>query len=178
MPDDDALMAGMRDGDADCLGRIYERHKDSLITIARYLLADASAAEDALHDVFVSFATKARSLRLRGSLRGYLAAAVANRARDFIRRQARQSAALTKMTEPGVEAPPDSAITDCEDRERLQQALLELPYEQREVITLHLHGDMTFSEIGHEQGVSINTALSRYRYGLDRLRTILGGVRT
>jgi len=160
MPDDDALVAGLRDGDANCLRRIYERHKNDLITIARYLLTDASSAEDVLHDVFVSFATKARSLRLRGSLRAYLAAAVANRARDVIRRQARLTVAMTAMAEPGIELPPDSVIADCEDRERLQRALLELPYEQREVITLHLHGDMTFSEIGREQGVSINTALA------------------
>jgi len=48
-----------------------------------------------------------------------------------------------------------------------------LPYEQRETITLHLHGGLTFREIAEHQDVSINTAQSRYRYGLDRLRSIL-----
>ena len=178
MPDDDALMAGLRDGDAESLRRIYERHKDGLITVARCLLADASAAEDVLHDVFVTFASKARSLRLRGSLRGYLAAAVANRARDQYRRQARQSAALADVPGAAVEASPEGAAIDCEEHERLHLALLQLPYEQREAITLHLHGELTFREIAGEQGVSINTALSRYRYGIERLRSILTGART
>jgi RNA polymerase sigma-70 factor (ECF subfamily) len=126
----------------------------------------------------VTFASKARSLRLRGSLRGYLAAAVANRARDQYRRRARQSVALAEVAGAAVEASPEGAAIDCEERERLHLALLQLPYEQREAITLHLHGDMTFREIASEQGVSINTALSRYRYGIERMRAILIGART
>ena len=117
-------------------------------------------------------------MRLRGSLRGYLAAAVANRARDFIRRQARQSAALADVPGVAVEALPEGAAIDCEEHERLHLALLQLPYEQREAITLHLHGELTFREIACEQGVSINTALSRYRYGIERMRSILTGART
>jgi RNA polymerase sigma-70 factor (ECF subfamily) len=54
-------------------------------------------------------------------------------------------------------------------------ALATLPYEQREVVVLHLSGDLTFREIAAVQGVSINTVLSRYRYGMDELRSIVNG---
>ncbi len=70
------------------------------------------------------------------------------------------------------------AAIDCEEAERLRQALSGLPYEQREVITLHLHGDLTFREIARQQEVSINTATSRYRYGIERLKSILTGAQT
>jgi RNA polymerase sigma-70 factor (ECF subfamily) len=50
-----------------------------------------------------------------------------------------------------------------------------LPYEQREVVLLHLRGGMRFVEIARSQNVSVNTALGRYRYGLEKLRTKLNG---
>lgn len=53
------------------------------------------------------------------------------------------------------------------------RALAELPVEQREVITLHLHAEMTFREIALQLGHSINTVQSRYRYGIEKLRTLL-----
>ena len=48
-----------------------------------------------------------------------------------------------------------------------------LPYEQREVIILHLMSDMRFRAIAETQSISISTVQSRYRYGLDKLRTLL-----
>ena len=62
-----------------------------------------------------------------------------------------------------------------EDLGRLVDALVTLPYEQREVIVLHLQGDLTFREIAVVQGMSINTVRSRYRYGIDSLRSMLNG---
>ncbi|MEA3226372.1 MAG: sigma factor-like helix-turn-helix DNA-binding protein, partial [Planctomycetota bacterium] len=53
------------------------------------------------------------------------------------------------------------------------------PYEQREVLILHSYSGMKFRTIAKQQGVSINTAQGRYRYALDKLRSILNGeVRT
>jgi len=50
-----------------------------------------------------------------------------------------------------------------------------LPYEQREVVILHLRAGMRFREIARLQGISVNTIKGRYRYGLDKLRSILNG---
>jgi RNA polymerase sigma-70 factor, ECF subfamily len=58
--------------------------------------------------------------------------------------------------------------------ERLFRAIAALPAEQRSVISLRLHGDMTFEEIARLEGVSNNTIRSRYRYALDKLRSSLG----
>jgi DNA-directed RNA polymerase specialized sigma24 family protein len=53
--------------------------------------------------------------------------------------------------------------------------MLDLPYEQREVVGLHIHGRMTFKQIAAAQQVSIKTVQSRYRYALDKLRALLDG---
>jgi RNA polymerase sigma-70 factor (ECF subfamily) len=65
---------------------------------------------------------------------------------------------------------PSGAI---EDSLTLQAALLQLPREQREVIVMHVWGQMSFEDVSLVIGVSPNTAASRYRYGLSRLRTLM-----
>ena len=61
--------------------------------------------------------------------------------------------------------------------QRLQRALLALPAEQREVVALKIDGGLTFAQIAQVMDVSINTAASRYRYALEKLRSSLGGAR-
>jgi RNA polymerase sigma-70 factor (ECF subfamily) len=51
--------------------------------------------------------------------------------------------------------------------------MAQLPYDQREIVMLHHQAAMTFKTIAESQGISVNTAKSRYRYGLDKLRSIL-----
>jgi RNA polymerase sigma-70 factor, ECF subfamily len=172
--DDQDLVRKLQGGDAAALRAIYEAHKDHLLTVAAGLLLDRSLAEDALHDVFVAFAGQARQVRVRGSLKAYLAACVANRARDELRRKARGPASAAGLEESASPTRgPLEMASDCEEADRLRAALAELPYEQREAVVLHLQADMTFAELATEQAVSINTVQSRYRYGIDKLRSFL-----
>ncbi len=145
-----------------------------MLTLAVSLLNDIGTAEDVVHDVFVSFAQSAEKLRLNGNLKGYLTTCVANLARDRIRAKRRQAIGLDKA-EPTIldlNNPLHSLIGD-EQLKRLSDAMAQLPYEQREVITLHLQGEITFKAIAKSQNISINTIQSRYRYGLDKLRSLL-----
>ena len=74
-----------------------------------------------------------------------------------------------------AEKGPDLAAVCSEESGQLSTAIAELPYEQREIIILHLQSGMTFVKIAKSQNVSVNTIRSRYRYGLDKLRSILNG---
>ena len=60
-----------------------------------------------------------------------------------------------------------------EELTRLSEALAQLPAEQREVIVLHFHGQMRFRAIAEWQNASVNTVKGRYRYGIQRLRSLL-----
>jgi RNA polymerase sigma-70 factor (ECF subfamily) len=71
-------------------------------------------------------------------------------------------------------SPVETAIVE-EQKQRLIAALTELPYEQREAVLLHLHGGLKFREIASVQEVAAKTAESRYRYGIERLRSMLNG---
>jgi RNA polymerase sigma-70 factor (ECF subfamily) len=172
--EDNILIWKFNRGSKDALRRIYEKYKDDLLGLAITLLIDRSLAEDVVHDVFVSFAGTVGSFHLSGSLKGYLSTCVANRARDRNRLMSPRNIEMTVTQEIGwgSEGPVENAIS-TEESGKLKNLLARLPYEQREVIVLHLHHEMRFREIAKAVGISINTVQSRYRYGLDKLRSIL-----
>ena len=68
--------------------------------------------------------------------------------------------------------PEQSAIFN-EEYQQLNDAMAELPYEQREIIILHLQSGMKFRHVAKLQNISVNTVKSRYRYGLGKLRSLL-----
>ncbi|MHC4105067.1 MAG: RNA polymerase sigma factor [Planctomycetota bacterium] len=143
------------------------------------MLRDRSLAEDVVHDVFVSFAGTTGSFHLSGTMKGYLSTCVANRACDRNRLRSPQLARPDVVETAGSHS--DGPIEDAigiEESGELQDLLARLPYEQREVIVLHLHHEMRFREIAKALGISINTVQSRYRYGLDKLRSIVNSMVT
>jgi RNA polymerase sigma-70 factor (ECF subfamily) len=176
MIEDELLKWGFKHGSQDALQRIYEKYLNYLLTLAMALLNDAGTAEDTVHDVFVAFAQSAEDFKLRGSLRAYLATCVINHARDRIRANRRQTVSPNESDSviEGIN-PPEQSVIGTEESQRLNSAIAQLPHEQREVITLHLKGEIKFKEIARLQGVSVNTAQGRYRYGLNKLRSILNG---
>ena len=176
MIEDEVLKWKFKCGSTDALRRIYEKYLNRLLTLAMALLNDAGAAEDVVHDVFVSFAESAEDFRLAGSLKSYLATCVVNRARDRIRAKTRGPTRLDRTRSVVSNSDgPDQQVVSTERAKQLNSAIAKLPAEQREVITLRLKGEMKFREIAKLKGTSINTIQGRYRYGLKRLRSILNG---
>lgn len=175
MLEDKVLVWKLRRGNTDALRVIYEKYRDDLLRIAAGLLRDKSKAEDAVHDVFAGFVSTYADFSLTGSLRGYFATCVANKARNINRTDLRKQAASIDEVEPAVcnLKRPDEWIIYDEQFERIRDALLQLPYEQREAVVLHIHGAMKFKDIAGLQGTSVKTVLSRYRYGIDKLKAIL-----
>ena len=146
-----------------------------MLALASALLNDKAAAEDVVHDVFVSFAQFAAKLQLRTNLKGYLLTSVANHVRN-LQLKRRNVPPLNELIVAGIASNgPDRLVMSAEEARRVSNAIGELPYEQREVITLHVLSGLKFAVIAKSQGVSINTVQSRYRYGLNKLRSILNG---
>ncbi len=168
------LIIRFNRGDLNAVHMIYELTKHDLLALAVSLLRDTAAAEDVVHDVFASF-LKLPKFQLTGSLKGYLSTCVANAARNILRANHRHPSDPLDEAAP-VEAgslAPDLQAIETEEQRLLGRALQNLPYEQREVVMLHLRGGLKFAEIAQAQQVSINTVQGRYRYGLDKVRTEL-----
>ena len=152
---------------ADEIKQLYNWHGAALLLYARGFVPDASAAEDLVHGVFLNL------LRTRPKVRegpaAYLYRAVKNAALNAQRNRAR-------------EAPmPDREIWfmhrggDHEATLALQAALAELPQEQREAVVMRIWSGMTLEEVAQATDVPLNTAASRYRYALEKLRERLKG---
>jgi len=170
---DRRLVHRLSRADPDALRQIYHRYKDDLLTVAMALLADPPAAEDCVHDVFVHFAAAPADMRADRNLRGYLMRCVANRAKNLIKRRQLQSVHPDERDDADEQESPESRLMVSEESMRIFEAMAKLPAEQREVISLHVHGQMKFREIAEQLNVSINTVQSRYRYGIEKLRTLL-----
>jgi RNA polymerase sigma-70 factor (ECF subfamily) len=138
------------------------------------LLADSDAAEDCIHDVFIHFVEEPTDMRAKRNLRGYLMRCVANRAKNLMKRQNLESDCQKDEQEYTSEKDcTERRIIVSEESMRIFEAMTKLPAEQREVVSLHIHGRMKFREIAKQLDVSINTVQSRYRYGIEKLRTLL-----
>jgi RNA polymerase sigma-70 factor (ECF subfamily) len=174
MLEDKLLLLKFKRGSTDALHRIYEKYKDELLALAVALSNDQVSAEDALHDAFVSFAKYAVKLRLRTSLKSYLSSCIANRIRTLKYTKSQNAVELSQIENFSKDCDrPDQLAMSAELCRRIEHAMTQLPYEQREAIILHLQSGMRFRAIAQSQGVSINTIQSRYRYGLDKLRSLL-----
>jgi len=174
MLEDRILVWKARSGDADGLRAIYEKYKDDLLSIGVALLHNVSDAEDVLHEVFVDFAKGINEFRLYGSLRKYLTKCMVNRIHDRWRSKLYEVREVERRPKlDSRQKLPEEEAMEAEAAERMTEALGRLPFQQREVVVLHLLGDMKFREIAAVQDVSINTAQSRYRYGLEKLKAVL-----
>ena len=174
MLEDKLLVLKCRRGNKEAMCRLYEKYKDYLLTLAKGLLGEQAEAEDVVHDVFVAFARSVGRFQLTGSLKGYLATCVSNLARDKIRARTRRPETLDSVDPVMSDSDnPEQQAAEKEELTRLRQAMSQIPYEQREVVVLHLKGGMKFREIARLQGVSLSTTHGRYRYGLDKLRSLL-----
>ena len=177
MIEDKLLILRFKLGRPEALRQIYDKYKVELLRLAVVLVGNAHTAEDIVHDVFVSFAQSADRIKLTGSLKSYLVTSVINRVRNYRRDSNRHG-------ETGLDGADSRQSSDRgplqwailgEQLTLLSRALQGLPYEQREVISLHMEMDMTFRRIATLQSASLNTVKGRYRYGRKKLRSLLNG---
>ena len=129
----------------------------------RTISGDRGRAQDAVHQVFLK-AIENGSVSQAINKKAYLFACVRNAVLNDAKVQDRN---MPLDVDSAWFSPPDR---DYAGEQNLRRALGELPDDQREVIVLRVWGDLTFSEIADLLGVSSNTAASRYRYALAKLR--------
>jgi RNA polymerase sigma-70 factor (ECF subfamily) len=174
MLEDKLLIWQYNCGKTRILRRIYTKYKDNLMTLASALLYDKSCAEDVVHDVFTAFRSCGK-LRLAESLKGYLVTSVVNSVRNVNKAEQRHRSASLEQAAPiaSDSKGPDFPAIFGEQSQQLAGALCQLPYEQREVLLLHLYSGLTFRAIAKLDGQSINTVQGRYRYGLNKLRSLM-----
>jgi RNA polymerase sigma-70 factor, ECF subfamily len=172
--DEALLVQGIRSGDRNALGEVYDRHAPVALAVALRIVADREQAEDLVHDAFVAAWQKIdRFDPARGSLRSWIVAIVRNRAIDRLRAN-RPSMEIGEADERSLlQTGPNPTWDDALARlggAQLRAAVAELPTEQRDAVELAYFGGHTYREIATLTGVPLGTATSRLRLALARLR--------
>jgi RNA polymerase sigma-70 factor (ECF subfamily) len=153
------------------LERLYDEHAQALFAFLLNLTQDEADTRDLLQEIFIKLAREPKLLAGVRAPRAFLIRLAHNTAIDLMRRRGtrertKENFAAEILSPFAPSADPDEAVF----QEKLSAALAELPAEQRAVVHLKLWGGLTFEEIAAALEIPPNTAASRYRYGLDKLR--------
>jgi len=161
------------------IAKAFERDEPRLRSFIRRRVLDTADAEDVLQDVFYELIQAYRMMRPAEQVTAWLYRVARNRITDLFRR--RKSVSLNEPVGeehgatiedllPSPEAGPEAMYARGVMLETLDEALEELPAEQREVFVAHELLGRSFKEMAEETGVSVNTLLSRKRYAVLHLR--------
>ena len=176
-PEDHALMLAWVGGDATAFEALYQRHRGPLFRFLLGQLRDRPLAEELYQDVWQKVIGARAGWEPDAAFSTWLYRIAHNRLNDHWRAQRhRPPAPVDAELRTAALADPDdpeSLAEASERQQRLQQALAELPEEQREAVLLRLQQELSLEEIGAITGVGRETVKSRLRYALDKLRARL-----
>ncbi len=149
---------------------LYDEYGSLLFRAGRALLGSGADAEDAVQSVFLSLVRSRKSLSGIADMRAYLLSALRHAAARIASRRTKESRLGQQAARSTMESAPSLRQDDAFD---LEKALRSLPPDQREIIALKFDGGLTFAEIATLLNINPNTAASRYRYALEKLRAAL-----
>ncbi len=153
------------------LEMIWAEYASDLLGYLAGLHCSRQDAEDTLQEVFVTIAKKRASVAAARLLKPYLFQLARNVALNRIKRNRRVRDRVQAMSDWLIPAGPD--LRDEERNGQLAAGLASLPEKQRAVLVLKFYRDKTLREIGELLGISENTAGSRFRYGMKKLRNVM-----
>ncbi len=171
---DEALLALASRADDDAFAELYDRYARVAYGLALRILRDPALAEDAVQDGFLAVWRSAGNfLSGRAKPSTWILTFVHRRAVDLVRREQRRrsSAVDSAPLEPAESAEDEAAFRSR--RQIVQEALRQLPEEQREAIELAYYGGFAQSELADLLGQPLGTIKSRMFTGLRRLRDLL-----
>jgi RNA polymerase sigma-70 factor (ECF subfamily) len=172
---DNILRAALGRNDPAAVELMWDRYAGDLLTFLQAVLCSRPDAEDVLQTVFVKIARKRHRLAKARCLDSYIYRIARNEAYGLISHRKRNKKAQ-KINEHWLIASEDNSKSS-ELAEQLQATLAQLPQQQREVIIMKIYRQKTFQEISGLLGLSRNTVASRYRYGIEKLRNLLGNLK-
>jgi RNA polymerase sigma factor (sigma-70 family) len=170
------------------VSEVVGRERPRLRNWIRRQLADPGDVEDVLQDVFVELVVAYRAVKPIEDVSAWLFRVARNRITDLFRKK-RPSALAdevrpSQVDEPGaledllpaLDAGPEAAYTRAALIEELQEALEDMPREQREVFLAHEVEGLSFKEIAARTGVAVNTLIARKHYAVLQLREKLQAI--
>jgi len=174
-PDDSALMLRYRDGDVSAFETLYRRHNDPLYRYLLRLCRHRDTAEDLFQEVWGKVVKARASYRPTAKFTTFLYRVAHNCFIDHLRRNKRHmsGAELQEDLQPHPGEPLETTTERSLAKERLSKALMDLPDEQRDVFLLREEAGLSLDQIALVTGSNRETAKSRLRYAVNKLRAAI-----
>jgi RNA polymerase sigma-70 factor (ECF subfamily) len=166
------LVERAQRGDHEAFDALATAAYHRMYAIARRILRDGDAAEDAVQEALVKAWREVRGLRDAGAFDAWLHRLLVNACRDHARRSRRRPIELPSLSIDREE--PRDDLAQLADRDELERAFLELSVEHRTVLVLSHYVGLRASEIGQILGIPPGTVASRLHYGARAMRAALG----
>ena len=174
-PSDPHLIQRAQGGDVAAIGDLYDRHHESIFKYLWLRVGDRQAAEDLTGDVFIRMMSALPNYRFAGApFRAWLYRIAHNLIVDHIRRaNLRTSVPLEAIEEQAHDNDPRAVVEHKLQVERLQQALMQLDQNQREVVALRFVVGLSLQEVAQVIGRTEAAVKSLQHRGLAALRHTL-----
>ena len=152
---------------------LIEATQDELIRFAFFRLGNRADAEDVVQDVYVQAFRERKERRHITKARAYLFRMVGNRCVDVLRHRSRQvEGPLKDELDSGDDL--FSSLDVREKAETVSRSLASIPETEAEVICLRAYSELSFADISQALDSPVSTVKSRFRYGIEKLRRLLG----
>lgn len=157
---------------------LYGRHHVEMVRLAVLLVRDEPLAEDVVHDAFITLHRRWSTLKEPAAAIGYLHRSVVNGCRSAQRRRVVASRWVRRQDPREQRAPAaEQSVLASQQRDRVLDALADLPRRQREVMTLRYYRDLSEEEIADVLGISRGSVKTHASRGAAALRQMLEGER-
>lgn len=171
---DQELLALLARSDDIALAELYDRYGGVAYGLALRILRDDGLAQDAVQDAFLAvWRSAAGFLPERAKPSTWILTLVHRRAVDLVRREQRRRTEPLEPEQHPATGPSDEEAAVRFYRRAVQDALGQLPADQRQAIELAYYGGLSQSEIAERLGQPLGTIKSRTFAGLSRLRELL-----
>jgi RNA polymerase sigma-70 factor (ECF subfamily) len=178
LADDGALMLAWAGGDAAAFTELYGRHKGPLYRFLLKTVKDRAAADELFQETWSRVIAARQRYRAEAKFSTWLLQIAHNLAIDSFRKQrpqagAEESEAVFAAQAAPEREQPEHALSDFELRRRMQRAIESLPDEQRTAFVLRMENELSLEDIAAVTGVGRETAKSRLRYAMARIRELV-----
>jgi len=178
LADDGGLMLAWASGDAAAFTELYARHKGPLYRFLLRTVKDRAVADELFQETWSRVIAARERYRAEAKFSTWLLQIAHNLAIDSFRKQRPQAgseeaeAVFAAQAAPEREQ-PEHALSDFEQRRRMQRAIESLPDEQRTAFVLRMENELSLEDIAAVTGVGRETAKSRLRYAMARIRELV-----
>jgi len=179
---DAALMLRVKQGDSEAFAALVEKYKQPVMNLVYRMLHDMSEAEDLAQNVFVQVYKSAERYQVASKFSTWLFTIARNLCLNEIRRRSRHPADSMEETYPDQEdqprhqfedkrtfSPPDSLLHG-ELEEKIEEALADLPDNQRIAILLCRQDEFNYEQIAEVLGCSVSATKSLIHRGRETLK--------